>query len=142
MINKFRDQYAFLSNFFPCRIIHDGIFYPSVEHAYQAQKTMDKKEQYHIATLKTPMEAKTYGKHLIMRDDWEIVKLDIMERLLIVKFKAPCLRKMLLNTKDKELIEGNYWKDTYWGVDLKTNKGENNLGKLLMKIREFYGRMT
>ena len=35
---------------------------------------------------------------------------------------------------DVDLIEGNTWGDTFWGqVD---GKGENKLGKLLMKIRD------
>jgi hypothetical protein len=40
---------------------------------------------------------------------------------------------LLLATGDMELIEDNDWDDTYWGVC--NGAGENNLGKLLMKIR-------
>ncbi len=32
-----------------------------------------------------------------------------------------------------ELIEGNHWNDTFWGIC--NGNGENNLGKILMKIR-------
>lgn len=41
---------------------------------------------------------------------------------------------MLINTGDAELIEGNSWGDTFWGEC--NGIGENNLGKILMKIRK------
>ena len=56
-----------------------------------------------------------------------------MENLLWQKFENPVLRKMLDATKPRELIEGNVWKDSFWGV--YNGKGENHLGKLLMLIR-------
>jgi predicted NAD-dependent protein-ADP-ribosyltransferase YbiA (DUF1768 family) len=53
---------------------------------------------------------------------------------LRIKFKNPELRAMLLTTGDEELIEGNWWRDTYWGVC--EGIGQNKLGKLLMQVRE------
>ena len=44
------------------------------------------------------------------------------------------LKKKLIDTGDATLIEGNTWNDTFWGVC--NGVGENNLGKILMKIRE------
>ena len=38
--------------------------------------------------------------------------------------------------KGKILIEGNWWKDTYWGVC--DGKGQNKLGELLMKVRKIF----
>ena len=60
-----------------------------------------------------------------------------MEELLRKKFAhdKPLLRQALIDTGDQELIEGNWWGDRFWGVDLKTNQGQNHLGMLLMKIR-------
>ena len=34
-----------------------------------------------------------------------------------------------------QLQEGNNWGDAFWGVHLKSEEGENNLGKLIMEIR-------
>lgn len=70
-----------------------------------------------------------------MRSDWEDIKLQIMEDLLVQKFAYPELKEKLLQTGDQLLVEGNYWGDTFWGVDNKKG-GLNHLGKLLMKIRE------
>jgi len=50
------------------------------------------------------------------------------------------LRDQLLATGDAELVEGNTWGDTYWGVDSRSGKGENMLGKILMETREFLKR--
>lgn len=64
-----------------------------------------------------------------------------MASLVTQKFdKAlnPELYQKLQNTGNKYLEETNYWEDTYWGVHKTEAKeegvGENNLGKLLMKI--------
>jgi predicted NAD-dependent protein-ADP-ribosyltransferase YbiA (DUF1768 family) len=36
------------------------------------------------------------------------------------------------------LKELNTWHDVFWGVDYKTDKGENKLGKILMVVRSFW----
>lgn len=60
-----------------------------------------------------------------------------MEDVVRAKFyQNPRLAKRLLSTKDMELIEGNTWNDTYWGIDLRSMDGQNRLGKILMKIRD------
>ena len=72
-----------------------------------------------------------------MLSDWDEVKFNIMEQVVYAKFtQNPSLAQNLLDTGDKVLKEGNYWKDTYWGVDIRTGEGENNLGKILMALRE------
>ena len=43
--------------------------------------------------------------------------------------------KVLLDTGEEILEEGNTWHDTYWGVDLKTGEGKNMLGSILMRVR-------
>lgn len=133
-ISSFKDSYFFLSNFFPIVVTYDGVTYPTVEHAYIAAKTLDKEIRKKVRAQSTPGEAKKMGKTLTLREDWEDVKLFLMENLLSQKF-APgtILCKMLLSTYPMQLEEGNWWGDTYWGVC--KGVGENHLGKLLMKIR-------
>ena len=68
-------------------------------------------------------------------EDWDTYKkFMLMKRLLKMKFAIPELKEMLLATGDEELVEGNYWHDTIWGVC--DGVGENHLGKMLMEIRE------
>jgi ribA/ribD-fused uncharacterized protein len=107
--------------------------YLTVEHAYQAAKTFDLDERRVIRKVNTPGEAKRLGKKVTMRQDWDLVKLKTMEFLLRQKFSYEHLRDALIATGDAELIEGNTWGDTYWGVC--NGVGENHLGKLLMTIR-------
>lgn len=137
MISSFRDEYFFLSNFYPVEIKLDGIVYPNAETAFQAQKTLDVEERRKFSMLKNPVQAKRLGRKVKLRDDWEEVKLDIMTEIVSQKFlQHPHLIEMLLQTGDEELIEGNKWGDRFWGVC--KGKGENNLGKILMKIRDAY----
>lgn len=136
VIDSFEGEYRFLSNFFPIDPIPGGdtLYYPTVEHAYQAQKTTDLAVKRHIAGNKNPGYAKRAGQNVDLRPDWEEIKLDVMLRLLREKFKQPDLRKKLLATGDAHLVEGNHWKDTFWGV--YKGIGENHLGRLLMQVRE------
>jgi ribA/ribD-fused uncharacterized protein len=134
MISSFMGEWRFLSNFWEVVIQFDGEFYNSVEHAYQALKTLDINERMRIQKCVTPGEAKLVGKTLTLRSDWDEVKLGLMEKLLRQKFAPGLLiTDRLCQTYPRILIEGNYWGDTFWGMC--NGVGENHLGKLLMKIR-------
>jgi N-glycosidase YbiA len=133
-ITEFRGCYRFLSNFWLCGIELDGVVYPSVEHAYQAAKTLNAEERATILDCKRPGEAKYKGRHVTMRKDWDKIKIGVMRDLLRKKFRIPYLRQKLADTGRAELIEGNYWGDVFWGVC--NGVGENHLGKLLMEVRK------
>jgi len=135
MINSFRGKHSFLSNFYYSPITYEGIFYPTAEHMFQAMKTNDNTIRKYIANLTTPSQAKTFGHKILLREDWEKFKVNAMKIVLKNKFHVYELREMLLETKDEKLVEGNTWNDIFWGIDIKTGKGENNLGKLLMEVR-------
>jgi ribA/ribD-fused uncharacterized protein len=132
-INNFSDEFHFLSNFYYCKVIYDGYEYPSSEHAYMCAKTNDPVWKDFIRNCRTPGQAKRAGRMVPLREDWETVKLEVMENILRAKFSVPSMREMLLLTGDCELVEGNTWGDKFWGVC--DGEGENHLGKLLMKIR-------
>ena len=135
MINRFIDEYEFLSNFYPSPIYDDaGKEYPTVEHYFQAMKTFVPQERELIRSAESPGKAKRIGRLVQLREDWEDRKLDIMEKALIQKFQILRLREKLLATGNEKLVEGNFWNDTYWGIC--KGEGENHLGKLLMNIRE------
>lgn len=143
-IDCFDGKYAFLSNFYPSPIapFNDGIVYPTVEHAFQAYKTTDINKRKEIAAQPTPGKAKHLGRHVKIRDDWQEIRVNVMYAALKEKFKDLELQTKLLSTGNAELIEGNTWSDNFWGdchcPKCRNIKGENNLGKLLMKIREDY----
>ena len=136
-IDRFEGEYAFLSNFYPC-VVKDPVSewkFPTVEHYFQAMKTISYEERNEIQSAETPGKAKRLGRKCTLREDWEEKKDTIMWIGLLSKFyDNPDLRKKLIATGDAELIEGNNWHDTYWGVC--NGVGENHLGKLLMRLRE------
>lgn len=137
-IKEFKGEHAFLSNFFPC-YVHlklAGELYTTVEHAFQAAKTLDAHQRYLIRTSATPVAAKRRGRGVELRPGWEGMKRFVMACLVRQKFEAPELRRRLLDTGLVPLEEGNTWNDTYWGVDLATGEGENHLGRILMRVRD------
>jgi len=131
-MNEFRGTKYFLSNFYNCKIKYEGIIYPSVENAYQASKTLDFEERKQFIHI-TPEKARQLGRQLQLRKDHCNLKLIIMKELLQIKFNNKELKLKLLSTGDEWLEEKNTWNDTYWGTC--NGIGENNLGKLLMNIR-------
>lgn len=135
MIKEFQGEYRWLSNFWPCTVTLDGETYPSVEHAYQAAKSLDKVWRWQVAQLTTAKEAKRMGK-IKPRDGWDSLKLIVMLRLVREKFQQDPFKTRLLATKNELIQEGNHWGDTFWGVDLKTGKGNNHLGHIIMQVRE------
>lgn len=134
MINEFRGQHYFLSNFYSAPVTYDGITYQNNEAAFQAQKTLDVNIRREFSSL-NPSEAKRHGRHILLRNDWENVKTAVMEDIVRAKFtQNPDLAEKLLNTGDETLIEGNTWSDRIWGM--VDGIGENRLGNILMQIRE------
>ena len=133
-ITSFTGPHAFLSNFYPVQVMLDGIDYPSVEHAYQAAKTRDTQQRMHIRGCERAVDAKRMGKRVTMREDWEQMKLHVMKNLLLQKFRKGHLCEWLVETGDVQIVEGNWWGDTFWGVC--KGKGTNHLGRLLMEVRD------
>lgn len=137
----FTGKYSFLSNFHPCNIVFEGKHYTTVEHAYQAAKTLDESHRERTRLLRYPGLAKKEGRRVVIRDDWEQVKVDIMKRLLLQKFYGNNdLAERLLETGDKYIEETNTWGDKFWGVC--DGQGKNILGLLLMSIRTELQRMN
>jgi len=125
--------HAFLSNFHPSTIYVDGKSYKTIEHAYQAHKTLVEAERDVVRSAKTPAEAKKLGRSVQMRPDWDSVKVDLMRSFVRKKFESPFLAQLLINTNDDELIYGNTWNDKFWGVC--KGSGQNWLGIILMEVR-------
>ena len=134
VIDSFRGDFGFLSNFYESSIWVDGEQYRSVEHAYQASKAGSEETKKLIRDAKTPGIAKRLGYSCQLPPDWDSKKIAIMRDLIRKKFENPLLRSLLVATEDAVLIEGNTWNDTYWGVC--RGKGQNWLGKILMGVRD------
>lgn len=125
-------------------LIYQDTVYTTVENFYQAMKLSKEKIDLRreIANL-TPYKAKTAirNKEKYPWDkSWDKEKsLKVMEYALKWKFqKGTDWHRKLMITKELnlELVEWNNWGDIFWGQDIRTGKGENSLGKILMKIRD------
>jgi len=134
MIAKFTGSYRFLSNFWPCKVTYCGVRYDSVEHAYQAAKTLDPAEREMVRSQPTAGKAKKAGRRVTIHPGWDGMKVDVMRNLTQQKFSNHPLKQMLLATDGEDLVEGNTWGDTFWGVC--DGVGENWLGKILMEVRQ------
>lgn len=136
MISEFQGEYRWLSNFYPCTIILEGIKYPSVEHAYMSRKSDSELWKDFCSTTISPEEVKKASRRISLIPGWEGIRVEVMRECLIQKYSREPLRSKLVVTGSQILQEGNWWGDRFWGVDIKTGVGENNLGKLIMEIRE------
>ena len=136
MIAEFRGPYRWLSNFEPCRVKLDEPWdYISTEHAYMSLKSFDPAWKITCRDAPTPKEFRALGQEVPLRPDWEAVKIECMNRVLKLKFVQEPFRSRLLATGSAHLQEGNRYHDKFWGVDLDTGEGANNLGRLIMAIR-------
>lgn len=137
MIDNFRGEYAFLSNFYDAPVEYNGLSFRNSESAFQAQKTIDEIERVQFTSLDAS-NSKRLGRAVTLREDWEKVKIQVMYEICYAKFtQNPRLAEKLVATGDEVLVEGNTWNDKFWGVC--NGEGMNHLGKILMAIRTELG---
>ena len=138
-VTQFRGEHAYLSNFYPSPIHAPSIWadagdWPTVEHAFQAAKAVNSWDRQKIFNAPSPGQAKRLGNVVELRRDWQYVRLKIMDHLVSLKFgQHKDLRRLLLLSGNRDLIEGNHWGDTFWGVC--GGRGRNELGIILMCVR-------
>lgn len=143
MNKAFSGDLDFLSNMYESPIIVNRISYSSLEAAFQSFKELDKRERLKFSKM-NGYQAKGYWRNNSdgVRLDWIEIRVEVMRRLLYIKFSNLDLMMRLLNTGDMELVETNYWHDNFYGnctcPKCKTIEGQNHLGRLLMEVREFY----
>lgn len=146
MINSFRGENYFLSNFYPLQhpIVYGWMVARTSEHLFAALKTLEVYLREWILKADTPQEAKIRGKAVVLRPDWKTgFDKTAMHLALILKFSADeYIRSRLIATENKLLIEGNWWHDNYWGdcgcIRCSTIQGQNNLGILLTQVRSLF----
>lgn len=142
MIIEFKNEYDFLSNFYHSPMMFNTKFgkmrFPTAEHMYMSFKNDTAEWVNKCASDEfSPAQIKKMSRKVKLIDDWDNLRNIYMKITLTTKFNNPELAKRLVATGDQNIQEGNYWGDTYWGVDLRVspNIGENHLGRLLMSVR-------
>jgi ribA/ribD-fused uncharacterized protein len=132
-----RDNYGCFSNFSAHGLSLKGMWWPTSEHYFQAQKFAGTPHMETVRLAPTPMAAANAGRdrNLPLRADWEQVKDDVMRRAVLQKFTTYSdIRAILLGTGDETLIEKTTY-DYYWGCGTQ-GTGKNMLGQILMEVRE------
>ena len=136
MITEFQNEYRWLSNFAPVKIKLYGLEFPSVEHAYMSAKSDDVEWKKFCSNQNNKAgDVKRQSRNITLKKDWNEIKLEVMANCIKQKFNTEPYRTKLLETGTQHIQEGNRWNDKFWGVCLKTNKGENHLGRLIMDVR-------
>jgi ribA/ribD-fused uncharacterized protein len=130
------EPYGCFSNFSAHGFELDGLYWPTSEHYFQAQKFVGTPHAEEIRQARTPKEAAEMGRERYrpLRPDWEAVKDGVMRRAVRRKFEAHAgIRAVLLGTGDEELVEATSG-DYYWGCGTN-GTGKNRLGQILMELR-------
>lgn len=135
MIEQFTGQFANFSNFAPCEVELWGRKYPSVEHAFQSAKNNGEEWKVFCQTTSSAGKVKKAARQVELINTWEDLKVQVMQWLVWCKFQKEPFKSLLLSTGEQYIQEGNWWNDTFWGVNLKTGMGKNVLGYILMETR-------
>lgn len=135
MIYKFQGEYEFLSNRFICEFIWEGLTYTNSEAAFQSSKCTNLQDRDLFGRL-SAKKAMAKGSNITPPEGWEERQTEIMKSVLMAKFSQnPDLMAKLLATGESLLVNGNSQRELFWGIDTYSWRGENNLGKILMEIR-------
>jgi ribA/ribD-fused uncharacterized protein len=136
VIVSFDGEESWLSNFYDSPIEYRGRTYLSVEHAYHSEKSSDESwKQICSDWSNNAGKIKRLSRDIVIVSDWDSIKKDVMWSLLNSKYNLDIFKDRLLNTNDMIIREGNRWGDFFWGTSLDGTKGNNELGKMIMKIR-------
>lgn len=134
-INFLETRLHDLSPFSAHEVELDGVMYKTVEHAYQALRTVPKAREP-IIDARNPMDAWRAGQ--VAKQANQIVpdfdKLALMERIFRAKLaQHDDVREVLLATGNREL-QKEYDTDYFWGTGVD-GTGSNEMGKLWMRLR-------
>ncbi|MFW6359540.1 MAG: NADAR family protein [Chroococcales cyanobacterium] len=137
---KVNAPYGCFSNFSPHAIDLEDLTWKTVEHYYQAHKFVGSEDAWIIPTIRqaaTPEAAAALGRdrNRKLRPDWETAKKEVMWRGVFTKFLThKDIQETLLATGDQLIVEDSPT-DYYWGCG-QNRTGKNELGKILMRVRQ------
>lgn len=139
------------SNFFYAPFTHKGIVFKWSEQAIMWRKAKlfgAHKIAEQILEADAPIKCKNLGRsHQIPfnEDVWVENRCKVYQEVLMDKFSLPQLKKEILATGDKHLVEASPF-DDIWGIKMGENhrhvenpdkwRGLNLLGEVLMKVRK------
>jgi len=144
MVRGFTGKHFYLSNAYRVDIpfvLADGshVVARSVEHAYQASKTLDVTRQRQILDAPSARSAVRMGRSAdtVVKPDWDNLRHDTMRQLIQAKFADPYLRRRLMNERSN--LYNIDPQDAFWGCTFDTEgvqHGQNMLGLTLKEYVE------
>lgn len=136
-ITSFSGDFAFLSIYYPCEIEYEGMLFSSALHAFCAARTPDLDDKRKFTSNAEPIlvaaKAEALSKTLPMRKDWMEIRNQVLDEVQTLKFSSYKLSQRLLSTEQR-LLSDDHSRDRYLGHC--HGKGDNQLGKVLMRLRE------
>jgi ribA/ribD-fused uncharacterized protein len=133
---KVNDEYGWLSNFSKHPFVLDGIYWPTVEHYFQAQKCIEIADFLKIQAAESAFIAAELGRNrnLKILKNWDSIRIEIMYNAVLAKFSQnPEIAELLINTKNCPIIEHTE-NDSFW-ADGGNGTGLNKLGEIIMQVR-------
>lgn len=130
-------ELGYLANYSNYGFVKDGIYYKTVEHYYQSEKFDNKELKTKIINAKTPKEASIIGRDRSnkRKDNFKQIKKQVMYNGILEKFRQNRdIAYKLIETRNKDIAEATI-DEYYWGIG-KDKSGENNIGKILVNVRE------
>lgn len=78
-------RYWFMSNYYPCEFVMNGIRYKNAEAAFQSHKVpLEERKQF---SDMPPASAKHFGRHTALPANWDKTRDDVMRRVVMAKFE-------------------------------------------------------
>ncbi len=133
----YEHEFYVFSNYSSFMLEWKGELYPTSEHAYHSEKFEDAEMKEQIRNTRSAHDSQKLANANKDKQikNWDKIKLGVMKDVLRAKVEQhPYVKKKLLESGDKELIEDS-WRDDFWGWG-PNKDGENHLGKLWMEVRE------
>ncbi len=151
------DDMKKLSNFSEHSVEYEGHIYPTVEHAYQAQKYKyavplkpELVAMFYDGTLKTPLDAKKAGGRGGMTKNgvalnvaaFNAAQMNIMRDIIQSKIdRHPDIQEILRKAREHHMQLVHFSRsDMLWGAHVEPDgsaikRGENKLGELYLRLR-------
>lgn len=139
-VKKENHRSWFMSNYYPCEFVMNGIRYKNAEAAFQSHK-VPLEERRQFADM-PPASAKRFGRNVAIPANWGEARDDVMRRVVMAKFEQnEDLKQRLLETGTQPIEEDTTsWHDNYWGnchcPKCRNIPGQNRLGTILMETRD------
>lgn len=112
------------------------IVYPSAENAFQAMKCANDFDRLRFVGI-SPEEAARLGRVIPIRQNWNVLRIPFMIRIMYEKIRKNRLHFLLTQAHIMQNLFCNTHGDLFWGTNTK-GEGKNNLYHAYMSAVRLY----